>query len=237
MGVVPAAPAEWRLRCTMPRRCAARCRCACKLVRQAQRRCSRRRLPSVTRQRRHLLAPPPAYPPQFSSRLAMMREAGVPLDALEALGIGEQHGKMSYGGVLRALPEEAGVRLEFWRSAQGGQGDAGRATGRGERQGAGDQGAECRRSQQVPAWEGRQQGAAGRLAGIAWPLPSPTPRRPATAPRCRPPPLPSRQGCTTWRASSASCGTSPWRCRCGMKTHRRPSTPRWPALRESSGRG
>lgn len=57
--------------------------------------------------------------PQLSTRLGMMREAGVPTERLQALGIGEEHAAMGYGDALRALPEEAGVQLEFWRSAEG----------------------------------------------------------------------------------------------------------------------
>lgn len=60
--------------------------------------------------------------PQLSTRLGMMAEAGVPAEQLEALGIGinTEQAAMSYGDTLRALPEEAGVQLEFWRSAEGG---------------------------------------------------------------------------------------------------------------------
>lgn len=52
----------------------------------------------------------------------MMVEAGVPAEQLAALGIGisTEQAAMSYGDTLRALPEEAGVQLEFWRSAEGG---------------------------------------------------------------------------------------------------------------------
>lgn len=48
-----------------------------------------------------------------------MREGGVPSTRLWALGLGAEHQRQSYGDVLRALPDELGVQLEFWRSAPG----------------------------------------------------------------------------------------------------------------------
>ena len=56
---------------------------------------------------------------QFATRLALMREGGVPPARLEALGLGPEHERLAYGDVLRSLPEELGVQLEFWRSAPG----------------------------------------------------------------------------------------------------------------------
>jgi len=65
--------------------------------------------------------PPRAHTPlQFRTRVELMRDGGVPLEALAALGVGsEQHMELPYGEVLGSLPEEQGVQLEFWRSAQG----------------------------------------------------------------------------------------------------------------------
>ncbi|KAI7844112.1 hypothetical protein COHA_002251 [Chlorella ohadii] len=69
----------------------------------------------------HLQTPAPEtwIDKPLSTRLGMMREAGVPAEQLQALGIGEEQAAVSYGDSLRALPEEAGVQLEFWRSAEG----------------------------------------------------------------------------------------------------------------------
>ncbi|PRW56512.1 Sulfotransferase domain [Chlorella sorokiniana] len=69
----------------------------------------------------HLQTPAPEtwIDKPLSTRLGMMREAGVPPEQLAALGTGEEQAAMSYGDTLRALPDEAGVQLEFWRSAEG----------------------------------------------------------------------------------------------------------------------
>ena len=45
--------------------------------------------------------------------------AGVPLERVHALGVGEQQGGQPYAEVLRSLPGDRGVQLEFWRSAPG----------------------------------------------------------------------------------------------------------------------
>ncbi|PSC71515.1 Sulfotransferase domain [Micractinium conductrix] len=49
----------------------------------------------------------------------LMGKTGVPLQRLADLGLGavQQHAGQSYAEVLRALPDEQGVQLEFWRSA------------------------------------------------------------------------------------------------------------------------
>jgi hypothetical protein len=69
----------------------------------------------------HLQTPAPEtwIDKPLSTRLGMMREAGVPPEQLAAFGTGEEQAAMSYGDTLRALPDEAGVQLEFWRSAEG----------------------------------------------------------------------------------------------------------------------
>jgi hypothetical protein len=68
-----------------------------------------------------LLALPalPACPLQFSTRVEIMRDGGVPLEQLQALGLREEHNSLPYGQLLRSLPEDDGVQLEFWRSAPG----------------------------------------------------------------------------------------------------------------------
>ncbi|KAL4443432.1 hypothetical protein ABPG75_011169 [Micractinium tetrahymenae] len=56
---------------------------------------------------------------EFGSRLGMMKKGGVPAAALEALGIDKQHEAVPYGRLLRTLPEEKALLLEFWRSIPG----------------------------------------------------------------------------------------------------------------------
>lgn len=59
---------------------------------------------------------PPCIPWQGAKYAEFLAERGAPLGALRALGL---NSSATYGAVLRGLPEEAGVRLEFWRSSQG----------------------------------------------------------------------------------------------------------------------
>lgn len=62
----------------------------------------------------------PASPPcQFGTRIGMMKKGGVPMAALEALGIGKRHEAVPYGQLLRRLPEETALLVEFWRSLPG----------------------------------------------------------------------------------------------------------------------
>lgn len=56
---------------------------------------------------------------KFSTRLGMMKKGGVPDNALKALGIGKEHEAVPYGQLLRTLPEEKALLLEFWRSVPG----------------------------------------------------------------------------------------------------------------------
>ena len=56
---------------------------------------------------------------QFSTRRHFMQSGGVPPDVLADLGLQRRHERMPYGDLLRSLPEEAAVQLEFWRSAPG----------------------------------------------------------------------------------------------------------------------
>lgn len=56
---------------------------------------------------------------QFSTRIDLMVQGGVPPARLREMGLGEEHKSMSYGDVLRSLPEDLAVQLEFWRSAPG----------------------------------------------------------------------------------------------------------------------
>lgn len=52
--------------------------------------------------------------------LQLMGRQGVPLQRVAALGLAldpAQHEGRSYAEVLRALPPERGVQLEFWRSS------------------------------------------------------------------------------------------------------------------------
>lgn len=55
---------------------------------------------------------------QFRRRTLAMVSEGVPRGALEALGL-DLGASQSYGELLRALPEEVGIQLEFWRSVPG----------------------------------------------------------------------------------------------------------------------
>ena len=58
---------------------------------------------------------------QWEDFFRLMGKTGVPLQRLADLGLGavQQHAGQSYAEVLRALPDEQGVQLEFWRSAPG----------------------------------------------------------------------------------------------------------------------
>jgi hypothetical protein len=47
-----------------------------------------------------------------------MMSEGVPAAPLQALGL-DLNGSTSYGDLLRTLPQERGIQLEFWRSAPG----------------------------------------------------------------------------------------------------------------------
>jgi hypothetical protein len=47
-----------------------------------------------------------------------MLAEGVPEAALKALGLDTSSAE-SYGELLRTLPEDVGIQLEFWRSAPG----------------------------------------------------------------------------------------------------------------------
>lgn len=71
-----------------------------------------------------IASPPLAIPCtaalQFGTRLGMMKKAGVPAAALEGLGLGKQHETVPYGQLLRRLPEEKALLVEFWRSLPGG---------------------------------------------------------------------------------------------------------------------
>lgn len=50
--------------------------------------------------------------------LQLMGRQGVPLERVAALGLDpSQHVNSSYAEVLRLLPPERGVQLEFWRSS------------------------------------------------------------------------------------------------------------------------
>ena len=55
--------------------------------------------------------------------LAVMVTKGVPVEALNALGVtSEKLLKMSFTDLLRHLPDEEAVQLQFWQSVPGGQG-------------------------------------------------------------------------------------------------------------------
>ncbi|KAL4429166.1 hypothetical protein ABPG77_010145 [Micractinium sp. CCAP 211/92] len=56
---------------------------------------------------------------EFGTRIGMMKKGGVPMAALEALGIGKRHEAVPYGQLLRTLPEETALLVEFWRSLPG----------------------------------------------------------------------------------------------------------------------
>ena len=146
--------------------------------------------PSRQYPRIHMPALPCLPALQFSTCVEIMRDGGVPLEQLRALGLREEHNSVPYGQLLRSLPEEDGVQLEFWRSAPGGPRGCEEGTGRGA------------------CWPSHWRVLLLRLASSG---------SQSTNQYLNPPPFPALQACLPWRGSTWPCSATPPPCSSSTK--------------------